>query len=539
MKAAPHVRDFVPPVQRRVRSPHGPVPHTHLLSNGRYAVMLTAAGSGYSRWRDLAVTRWREDVTRDCWGQYVFVRDAQRGDVWSAGYQPTGATARRLRGRLRRGPRGDPPPRRRHLDRRWRWWSRPRTTPRSGASRSPTWATRAREIELTSYAEVVLAPPAADAAHPAFSNLFVQTEFVPDVSALLASRRPRTPDEPPVWAAHVVVVEGDTVGGAQYETDRARFLGRGRGIRTPMSVIDGRPLSNTTGAVLDPIFSLRARVRLAAGASAHVTFSTLVTSSREAALDLADKYHDPAIFERAATLAWTRAQVELHHLGIEPSEAHLFQRLANRILYSDPSLRPSPAMLARNTGGQSGLWAHGISGDLPIVLVRIDEADDQEIVRQLLRAHEYWRMKQLAVDLVILNEQPASYASGLQTSLETLVRTSQSALAAERHAARGGVFVLRADTVTPAERDLLQTAARARLLSRQGTLAEQVLRMEPPDTAAAGAAPPRRRRRPRASRRRRVPSSTSGTGSAASRRTARRTSRSSARASGRRRRGST
>src|SRR4029077_3174719 len=256
-----------------------------------------------------------------------------------------------------------------------------------------------------------------------------------------------------------------------------------------MSVIDARPLSNTTGAVLDPIFSLRARVRIDAGASAHVTFSTLVTESREAVLDLADKYHDPAIFERAATLAWTRAQVELHHLGVEPSEAHLFQRLANRILYSDPSLRASPDVLRRNTRGQSGLWALGISGDLPIVLVRIDEAEDQEIVRQLLRAHEYWRMKQLAVDLVIINEKPGSYPQERQSTLHTLVRTSQSKTPPE-DSQHGGVFVLRSDTVSPEDRDLLQTAARALLLSRHGTLSEQVMRMEAAVTAAAPPPPP-------------------------------------------------
>ncbi len=486
--AAPHVRDFIPPVQRRVRSPNEPIPHTHLLSNGRYAVMLTAAGSGYGRWRDLAVTRWREDVTRDCWGQYVFLRDAHHGDVWSAGYQPTSATPDtyeavfaedRAEFRRRDGA----------ISTTMEVVVSPEDDAEVRRITVTNLGTRAREVELTSYAEVVLAPPAADAAHPAFSNLFVQTEFVPDETALLATRRPRTPEEPPVWAAHVVVVDGDTVGGAQYETDRARFVGRGRSIRTPMSVIDGRPLSNTTGSVLDPIFSLRQRVRLAAGASAHVTFSTLVTSSREAALDLADKYHDPAIFERAATLAWTRAQVELHHLRVEPGEAHLFQRLANRVLYSDPSLRPSPEVLARNTEGQSGLWALGISGDLPIVLVRIDEAGDQEIVRQLLRAHEYWRMKQLAVDLVILNEQPVSYAQGLQASLETLVRTSQSTLQHHGHPAHGSVFVLRADTVAPAARDLLQAAARARLLSRHGSLSEQVMRMETPAAAAPPARP--------------------------------------------------
>src|SRR5206468_7731145 len=194
-------------------------------------------------------------------------------------------------------------------------------------------------IELTSYAEVVLAPPAADAAHPAFSNLSVETECVPELDTLLARRRPRARGEAPVWLAHVAVVEGDPVGELQWETDRARFLGRGRGIRTPAAVIDGRPLSNTTGAVLDPIVSLRRRVRLRPGDTVRATFSTLVAPSRAEALGLAEKYRDPATFDRAATLAWTQAQVQQHHLGMGPDEAHLFQSLASRVLYSDRSLR--------------------------------------------------------------------------------------------------------------------------------------------------------------------------------------------------------
>ena len=197
-----------------------------------------------------------------------------------------------------------------------------------------------REIELTSYAEIVLAPQAADVAHPAFQNLFVQTEFDPGIGALLATRRPRSADEKPIWAAHVAAVEGETGGVIQYETDRARFVGRGRSVRSPGSVIDGHPLSNTVGAVLDPIFSLRRRVTLAPGATAHAIFSTVVGDSREQVLDLADRYRESATYERAGILAWTQAQVQLHHLGIEQDEAHLFQRLANRILFSDPSLRP-------------------------------------------------------------------------------------------------------------------------------------------------------------------------------------------------------
>src|SRR5881296_159445 len=483
VQAVGDVREFVPPVVRHFTSPHGSPPRTQLLSNGRYAVMLTTAGSGYSRWRDLAITRWREDVTRDAWGTYVFLRDVDSGETWSAGYQPRGGqpdsyevifSEDRVEIVRRDGavgttlqvivsPEDDAEVRRVSLT---------------------NLGTKSREIELTSYAEVVLAPPAADAAHPAFCNLSVQTECIPELDTLLATRRPRSRREAPVWLAHVAVVEGDPVGALQWETDRARFLGRGRGIRTPAAVIDGRPLSNTTGAVLDPIVSLRRRVRLPPGDTVRVAFSTLVAPSRAEALGLAEKYRDTATFDRAATLAWTQAQVQQHHLGIGPDEAHLFQSLASRVLYSDRALRPSADVLTRHTGGPDALWAHGISGDLPIVLVQIDEPEDVGIVRQLLRAHEYWRMKQLAVDLVILNERAPSYFQDLQSLLETLVRKSQSAEHQEGPEAHGNVFILRGDRVTAPQRDVLQAVARVVLWSGRGTLGEQVIRAERPETAA-------------------------------------------------------
>jgi cyclic beta-1,2-glucan synthetase len=483
VRSAANVRDLLPPVLRRFRSPHDQTPRTHLLSNGRYAVMVTAAGSGYSRWGDLAVTRWREDVTRDPWGSFLYLRDTDSGAVWSAGHQPSGREADRYEVRYSEE----------HAE-----FSRRDGSIETGMTvvvsaehnaeirrvSLTNHGSRRREIELTSYAEIVLAPQAADVAHPAFQNLFVQTEFASDISALVATRRPRAKGDRQVWAAHVMAVEERAIGHIQYETDRARFIGRGRSIQSPVSVIDGRPLSNTVGAVLDPIFSLRCRVALPSGGTAHVTFSTVVAESREDVIDLADKYREAATFERAATLAWTQAQVQLRHLGIEGDEAHLFQRLANRILYSDPTLRPASAVLARNQRGASALWPHGISGDLPIVLVRIDEAGDLEIIRQLLRAHEYWRMKLLDVDLVIINEHAASYAQDLDDALEALVRMSQSTLGREGDV-RGRVYVLRGDRLSPDDRALLQAAARAVLLSRGGTLADQVLRLERP----AGAIP--------------------------------------------------
>ena len=482
------VREPISPVLRRFRSPHDSIPRTHLLSNGRYTVMITAAGSGYSHWHDLAITRWHEDVTRDSWGSYVFLRDTASGGAWSAAYQPTGvepdsyqavfsedrAEIVRRDGTIKTtltvavSPEDDAEVRRVSIS---------------------NLGARMREIEVTSYGEVVLATPAADNAHPAFSKLFVQTEFIPHLGMLVATRRTRSPGERPVWAAHLAVVEGDSTPGLQFETDRARFLGPGRGIREPVSIVDGGPLSNTVGDVLDPIFSLRVRVRVAPGTTARVAFWTLAAPSREAILDLADKHHDASAFERAATRAWTQAQVQLLHLGVLPEEAHLFQRLANQVLYSDAALRPSSETLKRNQSAQSKLWAHGISGDLPMVLVRTDEVEDMEIVRQLVRAHEYWRMKRLAVDLVILNERPSSYMQDLQGELETMVRSNQARTPAA-DGAGGSIFVLQAGQTSVETRNLLQSAARAVIVSRRGSLSEQLARLELARSVAP-ARPPR------------------------------------------------
>src|SRR5262249_32538831 len=314
-----------------------------------------------------AVTRWREDVTRDNWGAFIYLRDVRSGAVWSAGHQPVRQRSQSYhvafsedKADFRRIDSG--------IATRMEIVVSAEDNAEVRRISLTNLSSRAREIELTSYAEVVLATPNADAAHQAFSNLFVETEFVRGENAIMAYRRQRSSEDRPIWGVHVVVAEGDVVGAVQYETDRGRFLGRGRTPSNPIAVMEDRPLSNTTGAVLDPVFSLRRRVRIQPNQTISCSFSTIVAHSREEAYALADKYHDPHIFEREQRLAWTKAQVEMSHLKIDAEEAHLFQRLAARIVYSDPSLRPTPHVLALNTKAQSSLWAHGISGDLPIIV---------------------------------------------------------------------------------------------------------------------------------------------------------------------------
>ena len=475
---------------RQITSPHSFHPATQLMSNGRYAVMLTAAGSGSSRWRELAVTRWKEDATCDQWGSYVFLRDLYTGLIWSAGYQPTGVEAKSYTAAFSEG--------RAEINRR----DGDITTMLEVAISSEDDAevrqvsvsnhsNQTRTIELTSYAEIVLAPAADDAAHPAFSKLFVQTEFIPQLGALVASRRLRTPSDEAVWVAHLAVVEGDSVGSLQYETDRARFLGRGRTLRAP-AALDGRALSGSVGPVLDPIFSLRAQVRIKPHATARVAFWTLVASSRPALLDLIDRHRHATAFDRAVTLAWTQAQVQLRHLGIGFDDAELFQRLANRIIYPDLTLRPTPEQIARNSGAASQLWQLGISGDLPILLLQVDHATDVPLVRQVLLAFDYWKMKQLQVDLVIINQQRSSYVQPLQDTLLALVGNDHARQKTAGQAGSGAVFLLQTDSVTPENHQLLQASARVMLLGYRGSLAEQLARVPPPPPRS----PPTSPRRP-------------------------------------------
>ena len=479
-----HVDATEAPGARRFLSPHTPTPAVHVLSNGSYSVMLTAAGSGYSRWRDVAVTRWREDATCDVLGSHIFLRDVRSGAVWSAGYQPTGAEPDHYQATFNED--------RCEISRRDGSLA---TTLEVLVSAEDDAEVRrvsitnhgfgAREIDVTSYAELALAPQAADVAHPAFSKLFIVTEHLPALGALVATRRRRSHGDPEVWIGQVAVVEADVIGRPEFGTDRAQILGRGRDIRSPQRIVDGLALGGATGTVLDPAFALRRRVRIAPGGTARISFWTLAAASRQSLLDLIDKHHDPAAFERAANLAWTQALVQLHHLGVERGEAALFQQLAGHVIYAAPELRASAGALEKGDGGQPALWRVGISGDLPIVLLRVADTHELGLARQLVKASEYWRTKGLAFDLVLLNERGTSYVQDLQVALEALVRAGQ---AHGEHGPAGRTMVLRADLIALETRDHIAAVARVVLSGQEGSLSEQLDRVSetvaPPPAAA-------------------------------------------------------
>ena len=466
-------------VVRHFPYPAGSAPTAHLLSNGSYGVMLTPTGAGFSRWRDLAITRWRADATLAELGSFVYLRDARSGGMWSAGVQPTNRDADQHRAVF-----SEHHARFTHEGRRLTTVTEVVVSAEDDAEARRVTLTNTgrhpREIDVTSYAELVLAAPAADLTHPAFSKMFVVTDYLPELGVLIATRRKRAPGEPDVWAAHIAVVEGDETAPLQYETDRARFIGRGRSIAD--AAMAEAPLSGTTGTVLDPIFSLRRRVMIPGGGRARVTFWTMVAASPEALLVLVDRHRDASAFARAATLAWTLGQVQLRHLGVTSATAAEFQRLGGMVIRGDGRLRANAAQVLAGAGPQSRLWALGISGDLPIVLFLIGDAEDAGRLHEVLQAQEYWRMRQMAVDLVILNDRSSSYVQDLQIAVEAAVRSAHSHPGIE--GAKGKIYTLRTDLTPPEARAHLLAVAAVVLVASRGSIGQQ-LDLIPPATPLA------------------------------------------------------
>jgi cellobiose phosphorylase len=447
--------DLEAPAVREISTPDLPEPHIALLGRKPYTVMVSHAGSGYSRYEDIAVTRWRADGTTDSTGQFCYVRDVSEDRVWSAAHQPMCAPADWYRALLATDRVTF-----HRSDGSIETVTEIAVVPEDAAEvRRVTVTnngTEEREIELTSYGEIVLGSTEADRAHPAFGNLFVETSWHDWCTAITATRRPRSATEMPLWCVHVVDAVREQVGTVTCETDRARFLGRGGSTRNPAAMRVSGDLSGTTGAVLDPIFALRTRVRLGPGQSTSVAFTTLVATSPERAFDLADRYHDPHAAQRALDLAWTSQQVELRELGVTPADAAVFQEIAGFLFYAHPALRSAPELLLRNQGSQPLLWSQGISGDWPVILATIDGHDGLPTLRQTFAAHRYMRRRGMMVDLVVLITQPSTYLQELyERVMEAMFACSDMGTDQP-----GGVFVRRADQLADDELTMLEATAR-------------------------------------------------------------------------------
>jgi cellobiose phosphorylase len=462
-------------------------PEVQLLSNGRYHVMLTNAGGGYSRWKDLAVTRWREDETCDNWGSFLYLRDVQSGEFWSAAHQPTLKQGQSYAALFSEGRAEF-----RRRDDEIEAYSEIVVSPEDDIElrrlRLTNRGHKRRTIEITSYAEVVLTAPAADLMQSGFGKLFVQTEILAERRAILCTRRQRSIDEPTPWMFHLLTPHHSDVGEVSCETDRMRFIGRGRSAAAPQAMLDAGALSGSAGSVLDPIVAIRCQVVLDAGESATVDLIFGAADGREACMALVEKYQDRHLADRVIDLAWTHGGVILRQINAAESDAQLYRRMAGSVLYANAALRAESAILLQNRRGQSGLWGYAISGDLPIVLLKIAHSANIGLASQLIQCHAYWRLKGLAVDLVIWNEDHDGYRQQLQDQIMGLIATGTEGHAIDRP---GGIFVRSAEQIPQEDRILLQAVARIIVADNRGSLQEQVGRRNQAEKRGARLTPSR------------------------------------------------
>ncbi len=460
------------PSIRVVNTPNTVVPEIQLLSNGNYHVMVTNAGGGYSRWKNIAVTRWREDITCDNWGSFCYIRDMESNLFWSSAFQPTLQQGENYEAVFSEG-RAEFRRRDFSLETHTEIVVSPEDDIELKRVQITNRSRKKRIIEITSYAEVVLASQAADEAHPAFSNLFVQTEINEQRNAILCTRRPRSTEEKTPWMFHLMKVHKAEILNVSYETDRDKFIGRGNNINQPQVMKRNEPLSGSSGSVLDPIVSIQYRIVLEGNESVTVDIISGAADTKEICNNLIDKYQAFHLFNRVLELAWTHSQVILRQINAVEADAQLYSRLAGSIIFSNQLFRADPAVIMKNRMGQSGLWRYSISGDIPIVLVQIEDAENILLVKQMVQAHHYWRLKGLIVDLIILNDDHGGYRQELHNLIHSLIAPGVGNELKEKP---GGIFIRAAEQISNEDRSLFEAVAHVVIADKFGTLEEQMNR---------------------------------------------------------------
>ena len=433
-------------------------PRLHMLSNGRYSTFITHAGTGSSKYLTNTLTAWEPDVTTDPLGLFFYIKDKESDKYWSSGHQPVKRKPDRYDTWFHNG---------KVITSRVDEWIET-TTEVCVSSEHPmelrrltltNYSDRKRNLEITSYAEIVLNRLDDHQSHPAFSKLFLQTDYVEEHHAILAKRRPRGQGEKEQWIIHAVTGHDleNLTEPLQFETERSKFIGRGRTLSRPAAMEKNQALTGSIGNVSDPVFSLRRTIILNPGEKVQLVFGMGWADNREEAVRLADMIDNQHAAEREFDLASVYSTVEQEHLGVKAKQAHYFQKLASHLVYPNPMFRAPGRKLVQNRKTQSGLWAYGISGDIPLVVCRIRDSEQIKMVKTLLKAHTFWKLKGLAVDLLILNDHPPSYADEVQESIQQAIESSmQGRVDREQN---GKVFLLKSDKITEEDLTLFLTVA--------------------------------------------------------------------------------
>ncbi|AQS12000.1 N,N'-diacetylchitobiose phosphorylase [Clostridium saccharobutylicum] len=449
-------------------------PEVLLLSNGEYSSMITVTGSGYSKKNDMMLYRWKGNSTSDDSGMFFYVKNLNSNDYWSSTFEPCKNCGDKYIAEFNldkaKFNRKDG-----NIETQMEIAVSPEENLEIRKITLNNLSDKGRSIEITSYMEITLATLSSDAVHPAFSNLFIQTEYDEKENILIGSRRGRVKGAKVPYIFHKVLANGDLEGSISYETSRINFIGRNRDLKSPLAMDNDKSLNNTVGTVLDPIMSIRCRIRLDGNSKKEIYYITGTTESKEEVIDICRKNKDAAQLEKVFENYSIETQLELKSLGIRSAQANIFQSLSSYIFFLHSGRKDREEYIKNISKHQKDLWSYGISGDLPIVFLTIENEDDISLVTNILRFHYYMKIKGVKLDLIVYNNEEISYDEPLQKSIIQAINTSNESSALNKE---GGIFLHNKATMDEQVKNLLIGISRLYINSKKGSISQQIKNVE-------------------------------------------------------------
>jgi len=438
------------------------IPAANYLSNNKYSLMVTSDGDGFSDYMGMMLYRWRADVYANT-GSYIYIKELKEGRLWSAAYHPTKAEPDEYQAIF-----SPHEAEFRRRDGEISTYTQVTVSPSHNLEiRKVTFTNHGKtekQLEVTSYLEVVGDRYMAELSHPAFNKLFIESEFLTDGCVFL-SRRRNTGGKPNPYIMHMAKSGIKNFNRYEYENDRLRFIGRNNTLQNPSAIMENRSLSNRAGFSNDPIMSLRVQLNLGPEETTSVSFITGVCESREEAVKISNELSIPYRIDDLFEKARLQSEMELKYLNISKQQVNAFRDLISPIFYPCIHYRGPMENIRRNWKNQSFLWRFGVSGDNPVMLLRVSSIEEAGIIKDVLKVYEYLRINQVKVDLIILNEAKHGY---MQELTELLNDMSSSLKIYDEERERPSLFILHSYQMVPAEVDLLFTVARVVFTEQTG-----------------------------------------------------------------------
>lgn len=450
---------------------------THLLSNGHYSVTLRANGAGWSRLGSVDITRWRDDVLRDAYGSFIYLRLKRHITPVSVTLHPAPDPRASYQSTFQQD--------RICFDTRWpelrthtTVWVSPEDDIEFRKVVLNNLGAQTIELELISAFEVTLTSAAADEAHPAFSNMFIKADWHPDQQALYFERVPRLSDERTVRAAHFVAHASIEILGLSYQTDRSQWLGRNHAASQPLAHLEPVPKQAASLAThLDPVSVLGIQMRLAPGEQASVTFATAACDSKAQLMAVVDKYRQPSYVERASVMSAALAEGQVAPHRPQPDYLPHIQLLTTALVFTLPraqTQRFKKRQAVTLINDKRALWPLGISGDRPLILVSAGSPQGLGLLRILVQALCEWARGGVMCDVVVLNRESYSYHMPVQQELKLLCEQHETDRKARSTPAVTGIYVLRQAEISHEQIRTLQHLARVQLHAEGRPLSQQI-----------------------------------------------------------------